>query len=472
MFPQSFSARVAQRMAIWGGALGLLLCLYLATEFISAWHSGEIAAQRQQAVESLVLQVTSNPAASMTPERATGYIKTLIGKIEAIQAINAEQVNQWSVHRRNKILLMLLMLFVIGEILIIEYRLLISPIMRVVAVLQNGKGAIAKLAPYARRHDEIGAFAQALTSHFALVGMQQELASAEQAKLTERLRAQEEFRRDSLAFQAHIADIVRHLEGHAGRMSTASENLATISSTADEQAGASVAATQRVTSNVDVVASSIREIAMTLAAAAEGAEKTCAVAAAARSAVEAAEDDSQALSEAAHTIEQVIALIEDVAGQTNLLALNATIEAARAGEMGRGFGVVAHEVKQLATRTARATEDVRGGLQGITAASLRIAERVAKLVESIDQVAAVASGIAQSIREQDASSQSITSTTAKTADDVRDVAESIKDVAGAIGEAKQAAELVTKVSTDLGQQASSLRAAVERFIETTERIAA
>ena len=146
------------------------------------------------------------------------------------------------------------------------------------------------------------------------------------------------------------------------------------------------------------------------------------MAAAARDAVEAAKDDAKALTEAARTIEQVIALIEDVAGQTNLLALNATIEAARAGEVGRGFGVVAHEVKQLATRTSRATEDVRGGLQGITAASARIADRVAKLVNSIEQVAAVAAGIAQSMRQQDTNSQAITSTTAQTADDVRDVA--------------------------------------------------
>ena len=134
--------------------------------------------------------------------------------------------------------------------------------------------------------------------------------------------------------------------------------------------------------------------------------------------------------------------------------------------------MVAHEVKQLATRTSQATEDVRGGLQGITAAAARIADRVAKLVESIEQVDAVAAGISSSMRQQDANSQAITTTTAQAADDVREFADTIQDVAGMIGEAKQAAEVVTKVSTDLGQQAADLRAAVERFIETTERIAA
>ena len=115
---------------------------------------------------------------------------------------------------------------------------------------------------------------------------------------------------------------------------------------------------------------------------------------------------------------------------------------------------------------------MRGGLQGITAATARIADRVGKLLETIEQVAAVAAGISRSMRQQDTNSQAITSTSARTADDVREVADAVQDVAAMIGEAKVAADVVTKVSTDLGQQAADLRAAVERFIETTDRVAA
>ena len=454
-------------MAIWGAMLGFLVLLFAATEVIQDWQSERIMRERQQATAAALLHVNRSPT-----ENIGAYNQQTRALVTAITDIDTRQSGFAASQRQNKILIVFLGLFIVAQILVLEYRFLVKPVTHMAAVLRSSANARDELAAYARRHDEIGAFAQALRGHFAMVAEQQKAASAEQADLAGRLAKQDELRRESVAFQDQMSEVVRQLEEHARRMSSASENLATMSSSADVRAAASAQSTARVSSHIDTVASSIQDIAATLSSAAEDAEHTSELAAAARQLVDAAKEDSRALSESARTIEKVIALIEDVAGQTNLLALNATIEAARAGEMGRGFGVVAHEVKQLATRTSRATEDVRGGLQGITAASQRIADRVARLVQSIDQVAAVADAIAGSMRKQDANSRAITSTTANTAHDVRDVASTVNDVAGMIGETKQAADLVTRVSTDLGRQAGDLRSAVERFIETTQRTAA
>ena len=138
--------------------------------------------------------MSNRPATRPRPERLVG----------AIEAINAKQAEFSANHRQNKILLMLLTLFIVGQIVVMEYRLLIRPIVRMAALLQSGKQTPRTLARYARRRDEIGAFAQALAAHFMLVRKEQAAATAEQAKLSGRLESQEQFRRESLSFQDRI----------------------------------------------------------------------------------------------------------------------------------------------------------------------------------------------------------------------------------------------------------------------------
>lgn len=85
-------------------------------------------------------------------------------------------------------------------------------------------------------------------------------------------------------------------------------------------------------------------------------------------------------------MENVVQLINNIAGQVNLLALNATIEAARAGDAGKGFAVVAAEVKNLATQTTKATEDIARQIQEVQSVSEKVAQSIETIVQSANNV--------------------------------------------------------------------------------------
>jgi methyl-accepting chemotaxis protein len=530
MFPRSFRAQVGQRMAIWAAMLGFLVSLYAGVEIVQTMRMSDFSASiagssaslkahntaytsftqlargltdpkgagdavmlalaevrrlsgnnEVKAITSEMSSLTASIAQTAVEDQSrTANVSKLIrlrAELERllIEEVAASQQNlsaMISQDRKNKILIVLLSIFVIGQILVLEYRWLVKPLGRMAVVLNRGRKFSQSLANEALRRDEVGTLARSLVNHFALSQREEELSRIEQGKLSDKLSRQEKLKRESFAFQERIDGIVRRLEDHAGRMTIASKDLLAISSDADERAAASADSTQRISEHVDIVAHSIDGIARTMTSVVTETENTSSVTAAARELVRSANDDAQALTESARTIEQVIALIQTVASQTNLLALNATIEAARAGEAGRGFAVVASEVKQLATKTAQATGEIRQGLAGITEASQRIARRVTTLVESIEQIDGNAAEMSASVREQHASSQAIKSNSAQTADDVRGLVDTLQHVAGLIADAKRAARLVTEVSGELGQQSRDLRASVDRFVASSQENAA
>ncbi len=111
------------------------------------------------------------------------------------------------------------------------------------------------------------------------------------------------------------------------------------------------------------------------------------------------QDNMQDLGKQAEAIGGVMDVISDIADQTNLLALNAAIEAARAGEAGRGFAVVADEVRKLAEKTMNATTEVGASIQGIQAATGANIQRVSEASKSVSDATALAEVSGSALRE-------------------------------------------------------------------------
>jgi methyl-accepting chemotaxis protein len=136
------------------------------------------------------------------------------------------------------------------------------------------------------------------------------------------------------------------------------------------------------------------------------------------------------LSQASDEINSVVGLIQTIASQTNLLALNATIEAARAGEAGKGFGVVAEEVKQLAQQTAQATTEITSRVENIQSGAAGAASAVTQIAEIVQQVNEIATTIATAVEQQTATTAEISRSVTAVADAAQVTTRVTNDSAG------------------------------------------
>jgi len=152
------------------------------------------------------------------------------------------------------------------------------------------------------------------------------------------------------------------------------------------------------------------------------------------------------LADAARTIGTILGLIESIASQTNLLALNATIEAARAGEAGRGFSVVASEVKSLATQTATATGEIGAQIAAVQGATAEAVGALAAISQRIEQINSISTGIASAVEQQSIVTQSVSHNMRSAAEGVETVMQNLSSVAASTQQIETAARQVRETS--------------------------
>ena len=167
-------------------------------------------------------------------------------------------------------------------------------------------------------------------------------------------------------------------------------------------------------------------------------------------AVSASASSVQELGKRGEQIGEIIAVINDIADQTNLLALNAAIEAARAGEHGRGFAVVADEVRKLADRTTQATEEIGASIQAIQTETGQAVGRMNAGTEQVTTGVQKASAAGDSLKE---------------------IVNSARDVAGMIQSIAAAAEEQSAASEEVARSVEAISAVSQQTAEGGQQAA-
>ena len=305
-----------------------------------------------------------------------------------------------------------------------------------------------------RRADEIGAMARAVA---VFRDNAMALRDAERARAAERKRAQAEksaaleavavaFERDILAIAASLGHSATELETFARGMSVV----------LDESHRHARKAAADTTASATSVASAIEELSASIADIGGQVASASGIVEEATRCTDSAVANTSALVTTVKDIDQVASLITAIASQTNLLALNAAIEAARAGEAGRGFAIVAQEVKALAAQTTKALAEIKDKTMSVGQVIGIVQNANAAMAQSMLQVNAISGAISDAIHQQNFVARKIAETVDGAAARTEEVSDSIAGVSELVQRSGRGADQVLVAAAGLSRQAAVL----------------
>jgi methyl-accepting chemotaxis protein/cytochrome b561 len=272
--------------------------------------------------------------------------------------------------------------------------------------------------------------------------------------------------REQLAreFEAQVAGIVSTVAQAAQALSSTAASMAESASTASERSRDASAVAEHTSGTSSEIAAGTDELSSSAQSVRENAEHSKSRAGLAVKEAADAKEQLDRLVTAVRQISGITDLIASVARKTNLLAINARIEAARAGEVGRGFSIVADEVKALASQTHGATADIEKQIKEVTAAAGRSSESLQRLSDVIAGVDQATAAIFAATDAQFASTRQLAQRVSEISSSMGAVAQDIRGAQETAHDTERMSADVVDAAAVIDEQAEKLREQVGQFV--------
>ena len=351
---------------------------------------------------------------------------------------------------------------------VLAARSVSGPITRVTAVMADlAAGNSDVTIPESARKDEIGDMSRAVQVFKDNAGAMEEMrqervdeAQRNEAKLAESTR------KLAVELETSIKSGVAGLIGKTEQLNDMAGQMANTAERVNEESTTVASAAEEATTNVQTVSSATEEMSSAIQEITRQVADSTEIAGKAVSEAQKTNDTVNGLADSAQKIGEVVKLISDIAEQTNLLALNATIEAARAGEAGKGFAVVASEVKSLANQTAKATEEIGQQITDMQSVTEKAVGAIQGIGGTISQMDDIAKAIAASMEQQGAATQEIARSVQEAATGTAEVSTSITKVSSAAADSGELAGGVKVTAADLATSMTSLEEEMTHLIRS------